>query len=79
MILDSEDGQFFVAQALHRVIVKVNMTYFQTVLDGVGVDGKTVVLSGDIDPVIREVFHRVVASPVAELHLEGLSPEGPAD
>ena len=49
MVLYGKDGQFFMAQALHRAVVEVDMRHLQLFPDGGGVGGLAVVLGGDVD------------------------------
>ncbi len=79
MVLDGEDGQFFVAQALHRAVVQVDVGHLQPILDGVRVEGVAVVLGGDVDSAGIQVSDGVIAAAVAELQLEGPGAEGSAD
>ena len=66
MVLDGEDGQLLVAQALHRAIVQIDMGNLQAIFKAVGVGGIAMVLSGDVDSSIGQVSDGVVATTVPE-------------
>ena len=71
VVLDAECGQVSAAQALHGVVVEVDVGDVGT---GYGAVGHTevVVLAGDLHRSGGQVAHRVVAAVVAEGELVGL-------
>ena len=75
MVLDSEDGQLLVLQALHGTVVEVDMGYLQLIAQRGGVGGISVVLGGDVHGAGGQLMHRVIAAAVPELELEMLPPE----
>lgn len=77
VVLDGKGRQLLVAQALQGVVVQVEVGEFHLgVGDGVDVHREAVVLAGDFHPAGEAVLHGLVAAPVAELELEGASPQG---
>ena len=76
MVLDAEDGQPLVPQALE--VWSLRLTWLSSTSPGsvVGIDGEAVVLGGDLDLAGPLVAHRVIGAAVAELELEGLAAEG---
>ena len=76
MVLDAEDGKFFMAQALHRAVVQVEMGDLKPVFQSVRVNGVAVVLGGDVDTPGGEVADGVVAAAVTVFQLKSFAPEG---
>ena len=65
MVLDAEDGQLAVAQALNRAVVQVHVRDLRSRLrrgNRVGHDLELVVLGGDGDVAAAQVAHGVVAA-----------------
>jgi hypothetical protein len=76
VILDGENGQLLVAQALDSVVVQVDLGDDRAaLLQRLGVGGEAVVLRRDRDLAGLEVLHRLVAAAVAELELESRAAE----
>ena len=80
VVLDAEDGQLLMAQALDGVVVEVELgddraAFFDFLRGG----GKTVVLRGDGDVAGLVILDRLVAAAMAELELEGLGAKGVRD
>ena len=72
MILHSEDRQPLVPQSFQSLIVQVDVTRLDVGGQSRRIDGKTVVLSRDLDFAGLLVADRVVGAAMAELELEGL-------
>src|SRR5262245_22835404 len=80
MVLDGEDRQLAVADALHGAVVQVDVRDLDARgLQPRGIDRVAVVLRGDVDPAGAQVLHRMVAAAVSERQLERARPEGAAD
>ena len=76
MVLNTEDGQFFMAQALHRAIVKIDMGNLKPVFKTIRVNGIAVILGSDVDLTGGEVADGVVSPTVPELQLEASTAKG---
>ena len=76
VVLDGEDGIPRGADAFDGMVVEVKVGDFDVGGEAVGVNGEAVVLAGDGDGAVAEVFDGVVPAAVAELELVGLSAEG---
>ncbi len=76
MILHAEGRVPPVPHTFDRAVVEVDMGDLQVVGQRLGMDGKTVVLGGDLHPPGGLVLHRLVGPAMAELELEGLRPSG---
>ena len=79
MVLDGEDGQLLVAQALHCAIVQVYVADLQSVFEAIRVNGVAVILSGDMNSAGSQVTDRVVATAMPELELESPGTKGTSD
>ena len=79
VILNAEDRQALVPQALEGLIVEVDVARLDVGGQRRRVDGEAVVLGGDLDLAGRLVADRVIGAAVAELELEGLGAEGLAE
>lgn len=79
MILDREDGQRFVPQALKGLVVQIDMRRFNIRRKRRGVDSKAMVLGGNLHFACPLVENRLIGSTVAELQLECLSSERLSD
>lgn len=76
MVLDAEKGKLLVAHAFIGVIVEIDVSD----LDVAGrqrfwIDAKAVILSGDFDFLGQQILHGMIGAVMAELQLEGFSPE----
>src|SRR5919206_371471 len=58
VVLDGDDGEALVAQALDAVVIEVEVRDLDLGGQAVGADGEAVVVRGDLDLASREVFHR---------------------
>jgi hypothetical protein len=76
VVLETEDGQGAVPEALHGAVRKVPVGHPQLRGQGGLVHGEAMVLGGDLHLVGVQVEHRLVRPPVAEFQLEGAGPEG---
>lgn len=79
MVLDTEDGGFAVAHAFDGAVVEVDMRDLHIAREAGGVDGKTMVLAGDRDTAITQVFDGLIATPVAKFQLKGAAAVGVAE
>ena len=70
VILNGEDRQAAMANAFKRVIVEVDVRRFDVGGQCRGIDGKTVVLGGDLHLAAPLVAHRMIRASMAELELE---------
>lgn len=73
VVLNAHNGLQTMTQAFDGAVIEINMGNLDTGWQGVGVNGKTVVLRGDTHPTGREIFDRLIPSPVAEFEFEGLA------
>ena len=79
VVLNRENGLRGVPEAFQGLVVEVDVSGFAPgLLQGLGLDGKSVVLAGDLYPLGKEVLDGLVGSAVAEFELEGGGPEGQA-
>jgi len=78
MVLHAECLQPLVPETLHTTVVQVDVRDLYLRWEAISVDRKTVVVGGDLYLSGEQVFHRLVASPVAELQLVRSSSEGQA-
>ena len=76
MILDAEHRFAPVTHAFHGLVVQVDVGRLQFGRKIVQVDGKAVILRGDLDPVGQIIEDRLIRSTMAELELEGLAAQG---
>ncbi len=70
MVLDGEQRQFPVPEPFNGAVIQADVRGLQPRRQGIGPDGKTVVLGCYVNPPGAEVFDRVVGAPMAELKLE---------
>jgi hypothetical protein len=75
VILDGEDGQLAVAQALNGAVVEIEMCHLDLSWQAIGIDRETVILRSDFDPVRRQMHDRLITTAMSELELVGLSPQ----
>src|SRR6266478_9164761 len=73
MILNREDGQTAVTEALQRPVVEIDMSRLQVARQIVLLDREAVVLRGDLDFLSALIEHRLVRAPVAEFQFERLA------
>lgn len=66
MVLDRKDGQGFMSQPGNRVVVKVDVSDLDIRRQRSAIDGKAVIVRGDLDLSSVEIFYRLVAAAVAE-------------
>ena len=78
MILHTEGGEFFVPQALHRLVVEVDVRDFEATRQGLCRDREAVVLRGDFDAARVAIQDRLVAASMSELELVGFGSAGEA-
>src|SRR5256714_13955087 len=77
MVLDGEDRQLPMGHPFHRAVVQVHVSDLEFRLrQGRRIDGKAVILRGDVDPPGAEVLHGLIPAAVSELQLERLPAEG---
>ena len=67
------------AQPFYSAVVQVDVADFHFGRESVGIDGKPMVLGGDIDPAVGQVADGVVGAAVAELELEGPPAKGASE
>ena len=79
VVLDAEDRQPLVPQALEGLVVQVDVAGLDVGGQRGRIDGEAVVLGGDLDLAGSLVADRVIGAAVAELELEGLAAEGLAE
>jgi len=80
MVLHAEHGAVGAHHALHGVVQQVYVGDLQTgALKGRGVHRVAVILAGYLYFAGAEIFHRVVAAPVAEFQLVGFGTAGQTD
>src|SRR6266852_4361349 len=73
MILHTIDRLGPMPQPFNGLVVEIDAVYAHLARQGVRIDGESVVLRGDFHAAGLEIFHRLVAAPVAELQLERLA------
>src|SRR5207249_2886798 len=79
MVLDGDDGELAVAEALYGPVVEVHVGQLELrALEEGGIHREAVVLRGDLDVARLQVLHGIVRAAVAEPELEGLTPAGQA-
>ena len=71
MILNGKERQLTMRQSLNGVVVQVEMSYLRRSFERVGVNGKSVVLRGNLHLSSREIHDRLIPSMVAELEFVG--------
>src|SRR5437660_11335793 len=77
VILDGEDRHLPMGHPFHRASVQVHVGDLEFRLrQGRRIDGKSVILRGDVDPPGAEVLYGLIAAAVPELQLERLPAEG---
>src|SRR5947208_1523424 len=80
VVLDGEDRHLPMGHPFHGAVVQVHVGDLEFRLrQGRRIDGKAVVLRGDVDPAGAEVLHRLIPAAVPELQLERLPAEGDHD
>ena len=63
------------AQALHAVIVEIDMRDLNVTWESVGTNGKAVIVRGDFDAACEMILHRLIAAAVSEFEFVGFAPE----
>lgn len=77
VILDGEDGELFVAEALDGAVVEIDFgNDAATLFELFRVGGEAVILGGDADDARLQIFYGLIAATVAELELVGACAEG---
>ncbi len=76
MSLEAERRFVGAVNALYGLVKQGNMGHAQVSRQVGFIDGKTVVLRGDHHGVVIEIFHRMVATVMAKLHLHGFRTAG---
>ena len=77
MILHRDDIQALTLDPLHRTVAGIKLGDLQPCpLQGGGNYSEVMVLRGDVDDPLPQVFDRLIASMMAELELEGLRSQG---
>src|SRR6266568_3625316 len=80
VILDAEERQRLVPQALERLVVQVHVGERDCArLERIRIDRETVVLRRDFDLLRFQIQHRMVPAVMAELQLVGAAAEREAD
>ena len=75
MILDGEHRFGLMPQAFHRLVVQIDAVHGHLGRQGFWINGKTVVLRGDLDFAGFQILYRLVRAAMTELELESLSSE----
>src|SRR6202030_3995782 len=76
VVLHGEQRQIPVAHAFERGVVQIHVRQFDFALrQRIGIDGKVMVMRGDLDPAPRPLLDRMIPAVVAEFQLEGLPSE----
>ena len=79
VVLHAEERERAVAQAFQRLVIQVHVRQLDLVgVDRVWIDGKVVVVRGDLHLAGEVVAHRVVAAVMAEFELVCLAAQGNA-
>ena len=67
VVLDAEDGQILVAKTFDGAVVEVHVRDDTAVgFERFLVDGKAMILAGDLDLAGVEILHRLIAAAMAE-------------
>ena len=75
MILHAENRFLFVAESFNGLVIQVDPVHFDIRGQRAGINGEAVVLAGDFHPAGIEVLDRLVASAMAKLEFERLTPQ----
>ena len=76
VVLNGENGLGTMTETLARLVVEVDLGGFCfRGRQGLGINGKAVVLRGNTDFTRRQVFYRLIAATMTEFEFEGLSPQ----
>ena len=77
VVLNREQGEFSVDQALQGPVVQVDMARFKVrILQRFHINAEPVVLRSDLNPAGLQILYRLVSTPVPELELKGAAPLG---
>ena len=76
MVLDAEVGLADRFDAGAGLVVEVHMAHANTLGQGLGIDGETVIVAGDFDHAVVRALDRVVGTAMAELQLVGFRTVG---
>ena len=76
MVLDTENREFPVFQAFHRIIVQVQVCDLKCITDRIRIDRIAVVLGRNMNSAVRQVADRVITTAVTEFKLERFRAEG---
>src|SRR5882672_7950397 len=75
MILHRDNGQRFMAQAFHALIVEVDVGNFHVTGQSIGPYGKTVIVRSDLDAAANRILDRLIAAAMAKDQFESLTAE----
>src|SRR5437764_12543993 len=77
MIVHAENWRGLVAHALVRVIVQVQVRYFDIARrQRFGIYTETVILRGDFNLIGQKIFDRMIRTVMAKFQFEGLATQG---
>ena len=77
MILDAEERESAVAHALVRIIIQVDVRDFDVAgRQRIGVDGKAMILGGDLHVAGAHVFHGMIGAMMAKFQLVSAATQG---
>jgi hypothetical protein len=76
VILDTEEGQLFVAHAFVSVVIEIEVGDFDVAGgERFGIDAEAVILRGDFDFLVEQVLNGMIGAVVAEFQFKGLAAE----
>jgi hypothetical protein len=73
MVLNAEDGFAAMTHAFERAVVQIDMRGFQVSGQGVEMNGKPMILSGNLHLAGALIDDRLIDAPMAKLELESLA------
>ena len=75
VILHAEYRLLFMPQTFHRLVVQINAVHRHIRRQRIGINGKTMVLGGDLHPAGIQILDWLIASAMTKLEFKGFAPK----